>query len=276
MTASRTPTLLALGVVAVVAFFSIVAGALAILDEVSQDEVTTTRSLGEVRSIDLSADDGDVEIRTTSSRTATLRIVEEHGLFGGPDVNVSDANGRIDLSSDCFALVFGNSCSVKWILTVPRGTPIRAQTGSGDVDLNDVEGAIGIETGSGDIDVRRAASTTLRLDTNSGDIKGAGVRARELTLRTGSGDIELPGLSTREATLDTGSGDIEVLAASAFDRLVAEAGSGDVTIAAPGGPYAVSTETGSGDEDISIATDPDAPRRMTLKTGSGDVEVRGR
>lgn len=276
MTSTKMPSLVVLGALAVFTFFTVAIGALALLDEVSQDKRTTTRSLGEVRSIDLVADEGDVEIRTAPGREATLRVVEEHGLFGGPDVNVSDANGRVRLDSDCFALVFGNSCSVKWILSVPRGTPIRTETGSGDVALYDVEGAVGIDTGSGDVEVRGASATTMRLDTSSGDISGSGVRARELVARTGSGDIELPGLAVPRVALDTGSGDIEVRAASALDELIAETGSGDVVIAAPGGPYAVSTETGSGDEDISIATDPAAERRMSLKTGSGDVEVRGR
>lgn len=277
MTASKMPTLLALGAVAVITFFSVVVGAAALLDEVSQDTRVSTHRLGAVTAIDLASDEGDVELRTVpAGQEATLRVVEEHGLFGGPDVNLRDEGGRIQADSDCTAFVFGNSCSTRWILGVPEGTPVKVRTGSGDVKLDGTIGTADLRTGSGDVDVRGAEGETLTVDTGSGDITAGGVRVRALDLRTGSGDIELPGLSARTATLDTSSGDIEVRASSPLKALTAETGSGDIELGVPGGPYAVSTSTGSGDENVSVPTDPNAQRSMRLKTGSGDIEVRGR
>ena len=277
MTATKMPTLLALAAVAVVTFFSVVVGALALLDEVSQDERVTTRQLGDVRSIDLTSDEGDVELRTLpAGRPATLQVVEEHGLFGGPDVNVRDEGGRIQADSDCTAFVFGNSCSTRWILSVPRGTPVKVRTGSGDVELDGTVGTTDIRTGSGDVDVRGAEGSSMKVDTGSGDITAAGVRVRDLDLRTGSGDVELPGLTAATVRLDASSGDIDVRAAAPLTSLTAETGSGDIALRVPGGPYAVSTRTGSGDEDVRVPTDPLAARTLRLKTGSGDVEVTGR
>lgn len=235
MTTTKAPTLLLSGIVGLVTLLCVAVGALGILDELSQDTRTTVRDLGAVRSIDLVADDGDVEIRATDRRQATLKVIEETGLFGGPDVNVSTAGGQVRLDSDCMALVFGNSCSVKWILNVPRGTTIRSRSDAGDVALTGVDGALGIDTGSGDIVARDVRSPRVRLH--------------------------------------TGAGDVDLRLASAPRAVRTETGSGDVRVLAPGGPYAVTVETGSGDQDVDVPTDPGSSRTMRAQTGSGDVEI---
>ncbi len=72
----------------------------------------------------------------------------------------------------------------------------------------------------------------------------------------------------------TGSGDV-VLFLDEAEQVQAESGSGDVEVRLPldGEPYDVRADTGSGDRGVQVSTDPDSPRTLRLRTGSGDIRV---
>jgi DUF4097 and DUF4098 domain-containing protein YvlB len=154
--------------------------------------------------------------------------------------------------------------SIDYELSVPEGTRLNSQTGSGDQDIANVKGPLRASTGSGNV---RAANLTgdPRLETGSGDIKIDTASGR-LYARTGSGNIIAKNVSGG-LMAETGSGDIE------FDQtgsgsVSAHTGSGNIRLNGVKG--GLEAETGSGDVDVT----GEATSAWEIHTGSGNVDLR--
>lgn len=107
---------------------------------------------------------------------------------------------------------------------------VKANTGSGDVDLQGIAGNVNADTGSGNIKVGMSGDGSLRLGTGSGDITASHIKGG-LRARTGSGNITADGDVTSEWSLETGSGDVSVsLPQNAKFELAASTSSGDLNI----------------------------------------------
>lgn len=131
-------------------------------------------------------------------------------------------------------------------------------------DSCEVELAIGVPSGA-----------VLKLRTGSGDLKVAGV-AGAVTVKTGSGDVVASDLSCEHLQIETGSGDVRARLEQPPKKVLVDTGSGDVRLWVPEEAYSVDLHTGSGDEDVEgITTDSDASRTIRVDTGSGDVWIRG-
>jgi hypothetical protein len=141
---------------------------------------------------------------------------------------------------------FMRHVSIDYEITTPANTMLVAESGSGDLQLSNLNGTVQAHTGSGSI---RA------------DKLGAGSK-----LDTGSGSIEATNLMG-SSTLQTGSGDIRAGLGSAGDVV---AGTGSGTINLTGVQGAVKAETGSGT--LEIGGQPTSPWK--LQTGSGDIALR--
>ena len=136
--------------------------------------------------------------------------------------------------------------SIDYEITTPAHTMLVAESGSGDLQVSNIDGTVKAHTGSGSI---RA------------DKLGAGSR-----LETGSGTIEANNLMG-STTLETGSGEIHAQLGSPGD-VVAGTGSGDIKLENVQG--AVKAETGSGS--LEISGQPTAPWKVV--TGSGEINLR--
>ena len=106
--------------------------------------------------------------------------------------------------------------SISYEITVPAKTKLRSETGSGDQIIEDVDGPLRASTGSGNIQARKVGDGA-RLETGSGDVKVESVGGR-LYANTGSGNIVAHDIAGG-LLAETGSGDIT------YDQTVA----GDVT-----------------------------------------------
>ncbi|MFF3438901.1 DUF4097 domain-containing protein [Streptosporangium sp. NPDC002721] len=113
---------------------------------------------------------------------------------------------------------------------------------------------------------------TARLDTGSGTITMRGLTG-ETNATSGSGDIEAGGLTSKRFTAEAGSGDVEARFSAPPEGVRIETGSGDVVAYLPKEGYDVTAETGSGEKTVEVTEDPASPRKVTLKTGSGDAQV---
>jgi DUF4097 and DUF4098 domain-containing protein YvlB len=143
-------------------------------------------------------------------------------------------DGKLTLVDDCHE----SHCSVDLTATVPAGVALEVHTGSGDLLVVGMLGAIALHTGSGDIDGRGLAGTDL--------------------------------------VADTGSGDVALGIADPAERVHVKTGSGDVLLDVPGGSYDLRVGTGSGDRSFSgLVDDPSATSVLEVTTGSGDVTIRG-
>jgi hypothetical protein len=157
-----------------------------------------------------------------------------------------DQAGNIIRVGDEHGNDWSHHVSIDYEITTPTNTMLVAESGSGDLQLSNINGTVKGHTGSGSI---RA------------DKLGAGSR-----LETGSGTIEANNLMGA-TTLQTGSGEIRAQLSSAGD-VVASTGSGDIKLENVQG--ALKAETGSGT--LQISGQPTAPWK--LETGSGDISLR--
>ncbi|MEU3162835.1 DUF4097 family beta strand repeat-containing protein [Streptosporangium sp. NPDC006930] len=114
---------------------------------------------------------------------------------------------------------------------------------------------------------------TAKLDTGSGTITMRGLTG-EVNATSGSGEIEGGDLTSKRFVADTGSGDVEARFSATPEDVRIETGSGDIVAYLPKGGYDVTTDTGSGQETVEVVRDPSSPRKVTLRTGSGDASVR--
>jgi DUF4097 and DUF4098 domain-containing protein YvlB len=118
-------------------------------------------------------------------------------------------------------------------------------TGSGDIYAEQTgEGFVKAQTGSGNIELRNLRGG-LRAGTGSGNIKVGGAPTADWKLETGSGNVELwPGSAALTLDASTGSGSIHT------DQEMLTHGSSDhhhVSGKINGGGPTVRIETGSGD-----------------------------
>lgn len=193
----------------------------------------------------------------------------------GNNITIGDNHSR-----DLF-----RNIGVDYEVTLPRASSIRASTGSGDVEIQDVgatlkaesgsgsvrahgiHGPADLATGSGDIDLQQTVGGDVRAQTESGGIHLSGLSGG-LKAETGSGDIEADGQPTSDWKLDTGSGSINLsLLPAAHYTLNASTGSGSIRTSQPiamqgeinkhhvngtasGGGPTIRASTGSGDIDI--------------------------
>ncbi|MFE3449177.1 DUF4097 family beta strand repeat-containing protein [Nonomuraea sp. NPDC059194] len=144
-----------------------------------------------------------------------------------------------EVSGDTLALFYDckdyDGCWVDYTIEIPKGLKVKADAGSGDVSLRSLTG--------------------------------------EIEAKAGSGEIDANGLKGKRVLAETGSGSIELKFAGQPDNVEVEAGSGDATLYLPSGPYDVTTDTGSGDAQVKVTDDANAPRKVLVTTGSGDVRV---
>lgn len=239
-------------------------------DSVRHAQVTP---ISDVTRVEISSGSGNVQIRHDPGAPAGVRQHENRGLtdwlpwnWGGeePEAPQTD-NGVLRLNTDC-----GWNCSVDYVVNLPNSVPVEGELGSGElsvdgmssvnadvssgsVQLHRIDKTIRAHSGSGDIDLVDVGGN-VDVDTSSGEIDGRGLRGAELRARTGSGNLQLTMASPQFVDAETGSGEVE--------------------LTVPPGPYRVNTSTGSGNEQIDVARDQNAQRRLNLSTGSGDLEVR--
>ena len=210
---------------------------------------------GEQTRVDLEVDGEEADSVRCDIVNGELVIEGPKNLRRGPEIHV-----RIQAPGLLPARIQTGSADI--IATTPLGES-RVATGSGEIQLDRVEGSLSANTGSGDIRVRSAAGP-VRAKTGSGAID-IGEASDLLGLSTGSGDVRV-GDAAGPATVKVGSGDITI--ERIRDHSVATSGSGDVTVELADGP-SVRAETARGDVHIGV---PDGvPTYLDLKTVTGHI-----
>jgi len=155
---------------------------------------------------------------------------------------------------------------IDYEITVPRNSQVNISTGSGDLEIKDINGPAELSTGSGDVNVF-SVRNGAELSTGSGDITGEDL-AGEVSARTGSGNIDLEFSDLAEVRASTGSGDI--IMDHLEGSLVARTGSGDATVS---GTPADEWRIGTGSGDIEVTMSNKVGYNVHLKTSSGYIET---
>lgn len=175
--------------------------------------------------------------------------------------------GDANWSSSLFG---GHYAYVNLRVHMPDNLPVVLHTGSGDATLQGIA-SLTVESGSGDVNLKDIKGA-VTASTGSGDLEGSDVGAFNLK-SSGSGDVRVHGVHGDAVVGDVGSGDI-TLGDVAGSVNVDEVGSGDIEVQHVGGSVTVGS-IGSGDVDaVDVGGD------FTVRShGSGDIhprEVKGK
>lgn len=230
-------------------------GALLLLDLLARHEVTRAQALALPSDGRLVLDTGSGDVGVEGTGGAPRLVVRAvQGLFGDGEARaVRGGDGRLAVRAECGFLSF--DCRASLQVLVPARTALDLRTGSGKIDVEGVQGGLVADTGSGDVSLQDVGGPAVTVDTGSGAITGGGVSAGRLRAQTGSGNVSL-------------------VVVRAPDDVDIDTGSGEVALLVPDVVYDVGSETGSGESRVTVRSDSGSPRRLRVKTGSGDVMVR--
>jgi hypothetical protein len=215
-----------------------------------------------ITTVELAADSADITI-TASDDKATVQVKRKYWLWKHGDAYSVD-NGTLKLDGDC-----GWQCKADFAVTVPRGTKVFGNNGSGDIAIAGVSG-VDAKSTSGEIDVSDVTGD-VKLDLTSGDVKVNNLTGR-LDVTATSGDVEAADLKGGPVNVESTSGDLELELAEATD-VRAEGTSGDIQVTAPAGGYEVSTESRSGEANNTLGDDPNGAHTIQATTTSGDIDL---
>jgi len=206
----------------------------------------------------------------TDSKDEKSRIIERYAP------NVSENGNDVVVRSPShhgWHFSWGRSPQARVTIVMPPAMALDYHLGSGDFRFDNAGADTPIkgESGSGDVFVT-TASKRLEIRAGSGDMRvGINNGSASTLLHTGSGDINFNGTTDR-LNLEAGSGDVTVNDAVAKTAAIT-AGSGDVVAhwhkLEPGAM--IKGSTGSGDVDMYFPADTVISGRIS--TGSGDVNT---
>jgi DUF4097 and DUF4098 domain-containing protein YvlB len=231
-----------------------------------KDSDDTHKVDDKITTVQLAADHSDITIKVSDDDTTTVQEQRKYWFFKHGDA-YSVKDGVLKLDGDC-----GWQCSADFEVTVPRGTKVTGENGSGDLELTGVAG-VDAKSRSGQVELREI-NGDVNLDVTSGDVSVSDLTGK-LDVKANSGDIEAAGLKGGPVNVETSSGDMELQLAEAND-VHAKGTSGDIEITAPGGDYKVSTESRTGDVENSLGNSSDASHNLIATTTSGDIELHAR
>ncbi len=242
----------------------------------------------------LAINTGSGYVHITPGPAGSIHIIghvhSSTGLFSGsPEENVRHVTDNPPIVQNGNDVEVGlhthyNNVSIDYVVTAPGGTSVKANSGSGDVNITGLSAPLKASTGSGDI-YANDLTGDVSLSTGSGEIHALMKGANYTKAETGNGTIKLEGV-TGGLYVQTGSGDIAI-SGQPGDSWKLETGSGSVTLNTGHGAYNLDASTGSGD----VHSDPPLTTHGTLNhhhitgeingggpivrvnTGSGDIRI---
>ena len=183
-----------------------------------------------------------------------------------------------------------NNRRVHFTVRVPRGVHVAVGSGNGDVSVTSAPADVHASSGNGD--VRVAAGGAVRASSGNGDVR---VDRAGGPVRASSGNGRVAVTTTRgPVNASSGNGDVDVIMdaiADVSDDMELSSGNGRVTVTVPGdfaGELDASTGSGKFYTDFPLtirgridpqrvrATIGRGGRRLSMRSGSGDVELRKR
>ncbi len=166
---------------------------------------------------------------------STWNYTEHYGLQH-PTVSATSTASGVSLSGHCPGGLFGQNCSINYVITVPKSAALQLRIGDGSLTLQGISAAVVAHAGDG-------------------SIHGSQLTSKSVDATVGDGSVHLEWV-TRPI------------------RVTSQVGDGGITISVPrgSGPYAIQ-RSGSGSTNIAVDTDPAATATMNLHVGDGSLHV---
>ena len=180
------------------------------------------------------------------------------------DITIKVGGETLRLTSDC-----GWQCHVDFEVTVPRGTKVTGENGSGDLSIAGVSG-VDASSRSGRVELEDI-SGDVKLELTSGEAAIDRLTGK-LDFEATSGDLSAEHLKGGPVNVKTTSGDLHVSLDEAAD-VTAEGTSSEIHIEAPAGDYQINTKAQNGDVDNNLTDNPAATHKINATTVSGDIDL---
>jgi hypothetical protein len=247
----------------------------------SQGQFDRTLKVTGAPDVEVSTGSGDITVRTGDTSTVHvvghIRASNMSSWFGGgassdEKIKRLEANPPVEQTGNLIRIGriddpdLRRNISISYEVTLPASSNLRANTGSGNAQVDGVTAPVKVSTGSGDVTLSNL-SGEVRTNTGSGNIHGDNIKA-SFHGETGSGDIKIRGTGTGDVFASTGSGNIEVQ--DMKGSLRARTGSGDVT-ANGVATSAWDVQTGSGNVRMQLPSS--AGFELNAETSSGSIDV---
>src|SRR5947209_1207856 len=240
-------------------------------------EGTFHRSLTVKGTADIEVQSGSGNITVRSGDVGKVEITghvhSSYSLFGGDSQAKVDKivnNPPVEQNGNWVRIgkiqedSLRQNVSINYEVVVPKDTRLKANSGSGDVRVDDIALSTEAHTGSGNIRIHNIGAD-LDVRAGSGDIEAANIKGNA-RVSTGSGGIHLQLSGNGSAHVNAGSGDITV--DDIHNILDASTGSGNVHVnGSPQSPWTI--RTGSGDVDLHVPQD--AKMNLYARSSSGGV-----
>ena len=230
-------------------------------DATSEYEVTS-----KISTVDLDSPSADITIKVDDVDKTTIEEKRTYWMVKHGDAYSVDGE-MLRLDGDC-----GWRCRADFVITVPRGTKVTGDNGSGDLSITGVSG-VDARSRSGEVLVRDV-SGDVKLNVTAGDLSIDKVTGK-LDIEATSGDINATHLKGGAVNVRTTSGDL-LIELDEPNNVTAKGTSSDVPVVAPAGSYKIETETHSGDVANGLTSDPAGTYIIDASTVSGDVELAAR
>jgi hypothetical protein len=189
-------------------------------------------------------------------------------VSGVPAVAQSVSGGRLSVGDPACA---NSDCSVSFAMTVPSDVTATVTTDGGPVSVSGIAGA-NLDSGGGPVRARKIGGP-LTVDTDGGSLQ-LDALVGPLSADTGGGPLTAQGVTSPTATVSTGGGNAQLAFVEAPDTVTLSTDGGDAQLAVPGGPYALTANSDGGPQpSVGIATDPQAPRSITVNSGGGALAI---
>lgn len=278
---------------------------------------STTFDVGAMPDVTLESISGDVGYEGIEGTSATVEIVVQIRAEDSAEAEVIREHLQLIVEGEegrLFAAIEkpiqfyrwlrreyrrGRDVHVSFLAQGPKGAEVRLESVSGNVDANNLDGAVEANSVSGNVDVADMRGTT-RVSSVSGslDVRGA---ATSLEANTVSGDIGIDDCGA-DVTIESVSGEIlarrvvgpirgetvsgNVELRSVGSTVTFETVSGDIWIEQDGGGFDLSTTSGNviiksgGDGnmevstvngDVTLAVDPAKIGEVVLESPSGEM-----
>lgn len=246
----------------------------------SAQPLTFERSLtvGAAPALEVSTGSGDVTVRARSGSTMVVKGTVEVRKGWNVPSNAADlarqvvANPPVVQSGDIVRVgriddeTTRRAVSVSYEISVPAATMVQASSGSGNVSVTGVDGAVKANSGSGNVSAS-AIGGDVDVRTGSGNVTVKDVK-RAANLSTGSGNIAAVLSGAGDVKASTGSGDIKLTGVNGL--LVATTGSGSIGVEGnPTGDWKVSAASG----DVNLVVPAEKGFTLDASTASGSLDI---
>jgi len=248
---------------------------------------TDTFSVEVAEGVDVSIPRGD--IRVSADGNAGTLSAESSYFIRSPSLDLTEEAGVTRLRGECG---WPSSCDIDVTGRVPVGTDVTLRAERGDlvvdgrpgvVDVRSERGSVRVEgpardvqiaSGNGEVTVIGARGA-VRAEAIAGDIN-LGRLSGSIRARGGEGVVFGDELRSAEVEVEGGAGGVRLGFAEPPDRVEVDVGEGPAEIIVPAGRYRLDTDINQGDLVVEgIIEDPDATRRIRVRTIQGDATIEG-